>query len=180
MMKAIGYLSLVIGFLAATFVASLDPQQINWSWFIPTIVVGLVGVALIRKSRHGSARAEHVLSGNRQVLERSLDNVVKNLAALKARKTDIPTYEMRFEIDRIFRDDLRDFVDARESMIHLFGLRAYADVMSAFAAGERYINRIWSASTDGYQDEVLAYVDKADEQFMLAQQKLRDVIAELN
>ena len=39
-------------------------------------------------------------------------------------------------------------------MIHVFGMQNYADVMSNFAAGERYINRVWSASTDGYVDEV--------------------------
>lgn len=38
-------------------------------------------------------------------------------------------------------------------------------LMSAFAAGERYINRVWSASTDGYRDEVLKYLLKARDQF---------------
>jgi hypothetical protein len=33
--------------------------------------------------------------------------------------------------------------------------------MSAFAAGERYINRVRSASTDGYVDEVRNYLDRA-------------------
>jgi hypothetical protein len=38
-------------------------------------------------------------------------------------------------------------------------------VMSAFAAGERYINRVWSASTDGYIDEVRSYLERATQQF---------------
>jgi hypothetical protein len=37
--------------------------------------------------------------------------------------------------------------------------------MSNFAAGERYINRVWSASTDGYVDEVRMYLERAREQF---------------
>jgi hypothetical protein len=37
--------------------------------------------------------------------------------------------------------------------------------MSSFAAGERYLNRVWSASADGYVDEVNIYLDKAQEQF---------------
>jgi hypothetical protein len=44
-------------------------------------------------------------------------------------------------------------------------LQNYADVMSAFAAGERYINRVWSASTDGYVDEVRSYLERATQQF---------------
>lgn len=50
-------------------------------------------------------------------------------------------------------------------MKHVFGLQSNADVMSAFAAGERYINRVWSASTDGYVDEVRNYLNRATEQF---------------
>ena len=37
----------------------------------------------------------------------------------------------------IFRQDLNDFAEARESMIHVFGIQQYADMMSAFAAGEQ-------------------------------------------
>lgn len=177
-MKNLGYLLLIAGFLGATYFASLDALIINWTYFVPMIVVGAVGVVMIRRSRHASARADHVLHGNRQVLEESLSRIVENLATLKGRKDAIPTYEMRFEIDRLFRDDLRLFVDARDSLVHLYGLQAYADVMSAFAAGERYVNRIWSASTDGYKDEVLNYVDKADAQFIQARQKLTAIMAQ--
>jgi hypothetical protein len=77
----------------------------------------------------------------------------------------LPVYEALFEIDRLLREDLNNFANARESMKHIFGLQSYADVMSAFAAGERYINRVWSASTDGYVDEVHNYLDRATQQF---------------
>ena len=43
--------------------------------------------------------------------------------------------------------------------------------MSSFAAGERYINRVWSASTDGYVDEVMMYVEKALLQFQHAKEE---------
>ena len=57
--------------------------------------------------------------------------------------------------------DLGEFVDARETMIPRLGMQAYADVMSAFATGERQINRAWSASVDGYVDEVRVCVADA-------------------
>lgn len=175
-MKNLGYLLLAVGFIASAYVASLDPQVIVWAYFVPAIAVGVVGLVLVKRSQKHSSQNSEVLDTNRDVLTQSLDRVVQNLSDLKQRKVEIPTYKMRFEIDRLFRDDLRSFIDARESMIHLYGLQSYADVMSAFAAGERYINRIWSASTDGYQDEVLNYVDKADKQFIQAQAKLREVM----
>ena len=57
-------------------------------------------------------------------------------------------------------------------MVHLFGLQTYADIMSHFAAGERYINRVWSASADGYDEEAGDYLVKASQQFAIAQEQL--------
>ncbi len=80
---------------------------------------------------------------------------------------------MRGRIDELFSNDLAIFVQARESISHLYGLQAYADIMSYFASGERYLNRIWSASADGYIDEVNIYLDKAQQQFADALAKVR-------
>ena len=82
-----------------------------------------------------------------------------------------------FEIDRRFRTDLNRFVDARESLTHIYGLQAYADIMSAFAAGERYLNRVWSASADGYADEARDYIGRARSQFEEARAKLEEIHA---
>ena len=79
---------------------------------------------------------------------------------------------LREVIDLRLRNDLRRFADARESMVHLFGLQTYADIMSHFAAGERYINRVWSASADGYDEEADSYLEKASRQFAIAQEQL--------
>jgi hypothetical protein len=57
-------------------------------------------------------------------------------------------------------------------MVHLFGLQTYADIMSNFATGERYINRVWSASADGYKSEADSYLSRAAEQFRNAQAQL--------
>ncbi len=81
----------------------------------------------------------------------------------------------RIRIDELFLEDFAMFVDARESIAHRYGLSAYTDVMSCFAAGERYLNRVWSASADGYIDEVNAYLDRALEQFTDSHQKVRQL-----
>lgn len=164
-MKILSLLLLFASFLAGAFLTSLDPREMNWTLFVPVIVVGVIALFLYRRAVHQETRAGDQLSGNMDVLEKALANIVKNLESLHARGDDLPVYEARFEIDRLFRDDLNDFADARESMIHVFGLQDYADVMSNFAAGERYINRVWSASTDGYIDEVRQYTDRAYRQF---------------
>lgn len=163
-MERLGFALLTAGFLIGSFLASLDPSEVNWGLFVPAVAAGAVGVVLIKRARSAVARDRSVLEGNLEVLDRSLSSLAVNLDRFRRRSTELPGHALRFEIDKHFRDDLRAFAGARESMIHLFGLRSYGEVMSAFAAGERYINRIWSASADGYEDEARAYIERAHTQ----------------
>jgi hypothetical protein len=101
-------------------------------------------------------------------VEKSLNNIVQNITRLNKEKFSINTYDMRHRIDELFIDDLNNFVEARQSIVHAHGLNTYAEVMSNFAAGERYLNRVWSASADGYVDEVNTYLEKAQNQFIQA------------
>lgn len=171
-MTRIGYLLLTVGFLGATLVASLHTEAVNWLYFGVFALLGTAGVFVLQHGRKLAAADSALLDSDRATLRNSIDHIEKNLADLEKRKEDIPPHDMRFEIDKLFREDLRNFAEARDSLKNLYGLSAFADVMSAFAAGERYINRIWSASADGYVDEVLLYVKRAHEQFVEARQKL--------
>jgi hypothetical protein len=166
--KSLSLILIAAAFLAGAFVAVLDPVIVNWNWMVPILAVGVLGLWQFRKAHHSEASASHRLSGNMETLGQSLANIRRNLEELCSRKADLPVYEARFEIDRLFREDLNNFAEARETMIHVFGMQRYADVMSAFAAGERYINRVWSASTDGYQEEVHQYLERARNQFIEA------------
>jgi hypothetical protein len=167
-MKIFGLLLVMASFLCGSFLAVLDPTTLNWTLMIPVLAVGTVGLFLYRKAQNAASKSGDLLTGNIENLGKNLDNILANLEAIQARGEEIPTYEARFEIDRLFREDLDSFAEARESMRHVFGMQNYADVMSNFAAGERYINRVWSASTDGYVDEVRLYLKKARDQFLEA------------
>ena len=164
-MKILALILVIASFLAGAFLAVLDPQQVNWGYMIPVLVIGLIGLWMYRKVQREESRAGDRLAGNIDILDKSLARIMANLEELCQRGDDLPVYDARFEIDHLFRDDLNNFAEARESMIHVFGIQNYADVMSNFAAGERYINRVWSASTDGYVDEVREYLERARRQF---------------
>lgn len=170
-----GYILLIVGFLGTAFTASLDATEMNWPWYLAAAVIGAAGVYIVKSSTSRDAQADHVLEADRVMLQQTLSSIVANLEELNAGKAEIPTHEMRFEIDRLFRVDLMAFADARESMKHLYSLQDYADVMSAFASGERNINRVWSASADGYVDEVMAYLERAHAQFIEARDTLTTV-----
>jgi hypothetical protein len=171
-MGTIGYILTTLAFLVGAFVASLDARQIDWTYFLPCLLLGAVGVYFIKKVSREHALSDETLANNKADVEDSLAKIISNLTAMDAGKDAIPPWELRFEIDHQFRDDLNRFVEARHSLTHMYGLQAYAEIMSAFAAGERYLNRVWSASADGYVDEALDYIGRALEQFREAQEKL--------
>ena len=180
MMKKLGYLMITLGFLAGALAAVVDKEQIRWDHFALALIVGVAGVVLVRASDKMESRHEGKLASNMQAVETSLDRIVKNVTGLNAEKASVNTYDVRHRIDELFADDLNTFVEARQSIAHTHSLNAYADVMTSFAAGERYLNRVWSASVDGYIDEVNAYLDKAQEQFVETDQKVRQLKANLS
>ncbi|MFQ6113072.1 MAG: hypothetical protein ACE5NG_03160 [bacterium] len=174
-MKKLGYLIITVGFLAGALTTVLDKQFVNWSYFLSSLSLGIIGIALVRTGQRRQSQEKGKLAVNIQNIESSLNQIVKNMNQLNGEKKSINPYDVRHRIDELFPNDMNTFVEARESIAHVYGLQGYADVMSYFAAGERYLNRVWSASTDGYIEEVDAYLDKAHEQFSEALQKLRQL-----
>lgn len=172
-MKNYGYLLLTVGFLAGAFFGVEQRQGVQVGYFLSALAIGVLGVALLRFVRRREATSADAIRENLEALDRSLASVVGKVGELEASKAETDVYELRHIIDREFPDDLDAFVQARYSLVHSFGLQQFADVMNPFAAGERYLNRVWSASTDGYIDEAHTYVTKSHEQFELALEILR-------
>jgi len=177
-MKNIGYFLVVAGFLGGAFATSLDVQNVDWTLFGVTATAGIIGLIIYKQQVGSLARSESVLETNRVELRESIANVVEDLRAINEGELTRGAV-LRDRIDLKLREDLRRFADARESMVHLFGLQVYADIMSNFAAGERYINRVWSASADGYDEEADTYLKKAAEQFDEARKQLLKAAASI-
>ena len=171
-MKYTAYLLLLIGFLGGAFASALDTERTNWMLFVPAALAAVIGVIVLKRQARGEATSDRVLTTNRAELTESLGAIVRNLDDLIDAAERIPVGRLREEIDEKLRDDLRRFADARESLVHLYSLQTYADIMSEFAAGERYVNRVWSASADGYGHEAITYLNKAAAQFREAGRQL--------
>ncbi len=176
-MKYIGFILLSVGFLAGSLVSVVNEKTVNWGYFAITMAIGAAGVIIARAGHKKIHTSLTVLDKNITSVESALKSIVKNITDLNSQKDLINTYDVRFKINDLFLDDLNSFVDARHSISHLFGLAAYGEVMSSFAAGERYLNRVWSASADGYIDEVNAYIEKSREQFTESLDKLQKLRA---
>jgi len=170
-MKKIAYLMIIGGFLFGAFATSLDEQNVNWNLFVIAAFAAIVGVFLAKRQDSAEARSGSRLESNRNALTDSIGNLVRDLDEMTS-GTAAKGEQLRDWIDDTLRTDLRRFAEARESMVHLYGLQTYADIMSEFAAGERYVNRVWSAAADGYDGEARRYLDRAADQFRHAQTQL--------
>lgn len=166
-MKKFGFLLITIGFVGGSTVASMDKVIINWFYFGFFIVLGIVGVVMIQKASHKHKKGEGKLTNDISTISTSINNIVEKIEKFNSEKENVGVYDIHKKIDEIFLDDLNNFAEARESIIHVYDLQKYADLMSHFAAGERYLNRSWSASADGYIDEVYKYIEKSTEQFKI-------------
>jgi len=164
---------ITLGFLAGALVAVLDQNTVRWDFFTAAIVVGGAGIVMVRLAKRRKAGLEGKLALNLENIRASLGRIVENITRLNAEKHSLDPYEVRHRIDELFPEDIDRFVEGRESIAHMHGLHAYADVMSYFAAAERYLNRVWSASADGYIDEVNTYLDRACTQFAETLERLR-------
>lgn len=176
-MKIIGFLMVTVGFIAAALATVVDENNVQWLWYIPALALGAAGVAAVRIENARRSKTEHHVVASIGAVEGSLERISSNINKLNAEKHSINTYDIRHMIDELFEEDRDTFVDARQSIAHRYGIVAYGEVMSSFAAGERYLNRVWSASADGYIDEVNAYLDRAQEQFAESHQIVRQLKA---
>ena len=173
-MRNTGLFLLFSAFVAGAYLTALDPKEVPWMWFAPTMVLGVLGLGILHRGSRAATRATHVLAGDQSILTQSVAALLEQLSRVREQFDANRLQAVRNAIDSGMRGEITRFVEARESMIHLYGMQTYADIMSDFAAGERYLNRVWSASTDAYANEARSYLDKADAQFSSAQRRLAD------
>ncbi len=183
-MRPLGLILLLVGFFAAAFVSvrQLDKpsvaaesrkwHSIDWIQYGGAMAVGVVGVVLLRVAASRVSTSDSKVAADLDTLRNSLDRVIARLQALLAERQNVDVYAVSSRIDSDFLEDLGRFVDARETIIPVGGLKGFANVMSDFASGERLINRAWCASADGYVDEVWASLAKAEQLMQSAREHL--------
>ena len=160
--RTTGHVLLWAGFLAAAFVSTRQQDAVEWFWYAVGATIGAAGIVLLRAraatSGEGKAQAEIEVARLGEILER----IAADLAELKRERDSIAVADVRHSIDERLAPNLREFAESREALSTVYGLPTYVEVMSRFAAAERNINRAWSASADGYIDEVWACVERAE------------------
>ncbi len=164
-----GQLLLWCGFLSGALATVFQPEvegdpwsTINWVWYGASAVVCLAGVVSLRISKRQTSFESEKNDAAFASLPGLAAALVANIAELRKSQDSWKPSEIVDFIESNLHDDLRDFADARESIATQQGLQTFADVMTEFAAGERAVNRSWSAAADGYVDEVALCLEKAE------------------
>ncbi len=172
-MKPIGTVVFLAGALIGSWLSVQDATEMSWAPYVAALVVTIVGVALLRRASGEQLAAETASAQSRATLEAAIGRIVTNIEELDDRKAKLSPYDAAGEIDRLFAEDLASFADGRQHIAQACGLDAFAAVMNEFAAGERHLNRVWSASIDGYVDEVAEYLGRARAQFVATREAVR-------
>ena len=171
-MKIVGYSLLIVGFLGGALTSVLEVEEVRWAWFALAITAGAAGILLIRLGTHQEVRGGDKVVVDLTAVRDSLDNVVRHIDKLDHEFENFHPCDVHRHIDELFADDLLTFAESRHAISARYGLTAYSEIMSPFAAGERLLNRAWSASADGYVDEVRASLKKSQDLFGQARDNL--------
>ncbi len=171
-MKRIGLALISAAFLAGAYLSVLDPVEIAWMPFVMVLATGFVGVAILRRAQGADANATERIESDTQTMQSSLARIVEEVGKLSTGLPEMSVYDLPPAIDKQVVPHLNLFVASRDTLKHAYGLQAFADIMTCYAGGERYLNRVWSCSVDGYIDEAAAYLPRSLEQFKLAKTQL--------
>lgn len=144
-----------------TLIANKWPT-VNWLWYGLSMVCGIVGVVLLRKTSKTSATKSTRVMEEYSILTGSLAELKQRIGELKTSFDKLAPHDVVEFIDETCSEPFSDFADARNALIQRFGLQAFAEIMTQFASGERYLNRAWSAAADGYLHEARDSVNRAN------------------
>jgi len=175
-MKLLGFALVCAGFLAGAYYLTGAGGGVIGAGFAISFVVALAGVVILRVTTRKQKGAKEKVTAEVKTTEETLSYLAAGVTELLDQRDSINVYDLSKEIDVRFNEALERFVAARESIAVAYGLPAYAGVMSHFAAGERYLNRVWSCSVDGYIDEAHTYLKRARDQFVEGHTKLSKLV----
>ena len=147
---------------------------IPWVWYLISAAGCVVGIVLLFKSRKSDAEKSQKSKSSLAQIQTSFGRLISNINQLASETDTIPPSHIVKRIDEQLADDFRVIADGRDNITAEYGLDVFADVMTQFAAGERSINRAWSAAADGYMDEAETCIKRSRELISNARSVLQE------
>ena len=159
--------------LSAVEVPENGWHLIPWTSYSIAAAICLAGVILLHLGKRSATQKSEKSAANLQEISDALDRAIAKTQQLFKASSQMAPSKIVASIDGELADELRTFADGRESMMTEYDLKLFADVMSPFAAGERAINRAWSAAADGYIDEATDCLERGFQMLQAAREELK-------
>ncbi|MCZ6598869.1 MAG: hypothetical protein O7B99_14620 [Planctomycetota bacterium] len=123
--------------------------------FLLAAVAMVVGVVVKRADRAGVAGEADAggATAGLAAVKRELEELAKKVDGLVDELDGLDTAAIHQRVDPLLTGHCYRFVEGRQVLSAAFGAVGFAHVMGPFAAGERQLNRAWSASVDRNLDE---------------------------
>lgn len=162
MKKLAGFL-IIFSFIAGSIVSIQDKVNVNWLYYSVLLAIGFIGIVILKvqKSKH-SKKADYIQT-NVEDIKNSLNSICLKMKTFEVKEADLENLSKK--IDNTFLVDINKFLNSREVLKTRYGIKAFANVMSNFASGERYLNRAWTSSVDGYIDEAKMSIETSKQLF---------------
>ena len=153
-----GFLSAALASIARLEIKDDEWNTIPWIWYGISMLVGIVGIVLLRVDRAAKKTASAASATGIESVQTTLKQSAESIAHLDQKLDDMTCEEVLEYIDNECVPSLNEFADNHEVIKNGYGTKVFAAVMTEFASGERYVNRAWSAAADAYVDEVVLSV----------------------
>ena len=146
-----------IGFFVAAATAMPIPPR--WGIFAGALAVSLVGALLARRAAARHARGG---AGSGAVTHVEAAPTLRRIAkALEAIDPDGDAESFKLAIEHCQLELIPPLVAERRRFLHEHGPVVFAQFFGAFARGERFVNRCWSALVDEHRDEARSSLERA-------------------
>ena len=164
------------------------PEERLDSWFaagglgwLAGLGLIVLGAALARQQQREDNAGGGAGSAGRLDFATSIADVRTRIATIRTDIAELPmdrdAPRARDAIDRLTTEVLEPIVEARGQLIARHGLAGFAEYFGPYSAGERNVNRAWSALTDGHSVVARQALQAADVAFEAAQQTFARVDA---
>ena len=156
------------------------------AWIFGLAMVGLVagGVMIRRETKVRLIGPAAAATDGTSSPHDALDLTHRDIEALLREIPDAPERErpdtILRRIDAIQAAHLGPFVAARSALMARYGVAGFARLMDPFAAGERRLNRAWSAAADRVLPEAIASLEQALAAFDAARARLVELETRFN
>jgi len=163
-MRITGFLLFIVGIVGALISAAKLPVAGGaWSdilyFYVEAIAVALVGLLLLHWPKTLSENlVSHIDSSHVMDL---LPDLVAEMQNLRPSIKELDCVEIATQVKNLLNTYVLPFAARRQDIILALGQAQSVDVLLTAAQGERLLNRIWSAASDGHKFEIIVTYPKA-------------------